>query len=1796
MKRVCSAIFILLLISAAVVMADGFRGMWQDVRKKGVSELPATQIGMLDKIIEKAEAEKSYGNLMKAVRERMEKRYQISPDSFDADVAGLEKKLSSTDSGTATYAVYNSLLGNIYREKASYYYLDETGRNRLLEKSRNFFIKSLSHPEKLATVKTGELYPFFSKKKGNDLLITLSYNAMMFDAARDYYLKAGNRPCALIMSLETLRNGKNYRKGYLKSLDSLTAIYGDLEECGEVAVAKYNYINEMTDASNEEKLNFVRDALGKWGGWKRTARLRNAELSLTRPSFDVVLESTQIATGEKLSISYKNVRNISSITTSLWKTGLSTYDIVKAGNNGGHDEDFYKSAIKPLGKKDLTSVKSEFHYPEHVFANDSARTENLEKGIYIVETRCNRKDIPPVYNILYVSDLYIMSESLPKGTTRIAVVDFKTGRPVKNAAVTLLCRNGRRDRKTIEKICDDKGEIMLTKDEQPYTAYAHDADDKFIAATRTGSSFMYRKNTDDKSRSVILTDRAVYRPGQTVKVAVTAYTNIKGTDLRTDGGAAVDLTVRDANHKVICNKTLTTDEFGTASTEFVLPSKSLNGRFTISDNRYGYTSIRVEEYRRPSFNVEISAPEVKYHFGDTIKVAGRAASYTGVPVQDAAVRYRVKRIWMPWLRNYHGNNDVVASGRTVTSGEGSFVIDVPLTGKDSRHHGYCYFIVEADVTDAAGETRNGNISIPVGSRELWFECDLPEKIEKDRPLSVKFDVRNIAGEKINTEVRLCIDGRHEYVVKSNESIVLDGYTRNLPSGIHKLTAYAQGEKIEKDFILFSLDDKVPATDTDEWFYITSDTFSEGKNVFVQLGSSRNIHVLYSVISGENIIKTGTLELNNEIRTAEIKYKEEYGDGILINYAWLYNGKLHTRSKAIKRQLPDKGMDIKWITFRNRLVPGQKENWTLQITNNDGTKTDASLTATLYDISLDAIAAHRWKGVAGLFVNVPFTNWDGTECDRRQTSYLRSEPEWFKDEGSFYEEFPNISLYHERVMGGYDRIMMKQSAATRNGILSEDRTGSTGIAENADIYEDGLEDNGTSHAPQLRENLSETAFFYPSLTTDSCGRVNISFTLPESITTWRFMAFVHDRDMRNNVFSDEITARKKVMVQPNMPRFVRRGDNAVISARILNLSGKAISGRAVMQMCDAETGKVMAERHAGYDIEKDGTGSVSFEYDADTSSDMLICKIFAEGDDYSDGEQHVLGILSDRETVTDTRVTAIDGAGNFDIKTDDLFGNNSSDGRLTLEYTENPSWLVIQALPTMAEHSGNDVITAATQLYVNELARNIAGSSQDIKRMIKLWSAENTDKNTLTSRLQKNEELKDMMLNETPWMTEAGNETEQMHRIVELFDENTINSRIESATRRLLTAQNEDGSWGWWQGMDGNEHITATVTEMLLRLRLVTQCGRNLEKATEKAMGYLTEKMTRRTESEKKKKEHMLSSYDLRYLYLKSIYGKNYTSCDRWLADRLEETACSDYDIYEKCMAAIILHRCGNRDVAEHLIRSVKEYSVYSDENGRYFDTHRAAYSWYDYKIPTEVMAIEAIATVTPEDKKTIAEMQHWLLQEKRTTCWDTQINSVNAIYALTKDGSKFATTENNDIIRVNGRTIKRNEAGTGYTKVTENGRNFKVNLIKNHKNTSWLSLYGTYTADLKNVGEASTGLAIEREIITENIKDINTGDKIKIRITIKADRDYDFVQITDKRAACMEPVSQISGYNGRYYCSMKDNAAYYYFDLMPKGTHIIETEYYVDRRGSYTTGICKVQCAYAPEFNGRTDAKTIIVK
>lgn len=1854
-SRLISLVVAMLMPLAAI--ADSYTSLWKQFDSAMQKDHPQSALKVLAQITDKAQREHEYGQLLKAQVSIAGCETMMSPDSLMPAIERLKyaEQTAVSNGDNVLAAVYQSVLGSVY-----------TDNRRLLDDGvaigKEYYAKSMAHPDALASAYATGYEPFVvdgvdSKYYYDDLLHVIGMRAGDYRTMHDYYASHGKREGALLTALELVKKsrragdeGRVKKSKYIMSLDSLVRQYGDLLPCGEVAIERYAYMENAEDISAEEKMSYINYALMKWGAWQRMNILRNAQRRLTLPSFHASLGGEIALPGVTRKVMVMGLNNIGQI-----RVSASHLNIDGTTNLDPSNDKDYARLRRHIVSTDpvLTDVHNYVGMPAYKTISDTLEIKGLRTGMYLVEVSTDNVSMPVERRLLRVSNLYPVIEMLPGKKFRVAVLNATTGTAVPGAKVDVVMsidRDGKEHVKTFT--TDVNGEAYVEyKASEPRAYRVYTDEDKAFPRTSMGGRFYYYGNKANVTQTNIYTDRRIYRPGQTVHAAAIAYTyNNKVYKGEALSGKQMTITLRDANRKEIAKRTVTTDEFGMASADFVLPEGGLTGIYTLRSDLGNnvYTNFSVEEYKRPTFKVDFDKPQAKYAAGDTVRLNATAKSFAGVPVQGAKAVVRVVR--RPSVYWRYADNDVkhetVLVDTLQTSADGTFTVAVPMVMPetyDEHPRRYFNFDITADVTDIAGETRHGETSLPLSDYPTMLTCDIPEKSLRDSLTTISFAYRNNAGEPIDGTVTYTIDN-NSYTCKANTPAKLDAVA--LASARHNLVAVCGTDTLTTSFVTFTLQDTKAPVETHDWFYQSAEQFpADGSPVYIQLGSTDSIqHVVYTIISGDKIIEEGRADLHNELRTRAISYKEEWGDGVTLSVAWVKNGQSYKHTANIQRPLPDTRLNIKWTTFRDRLTPGQRETWTLNITRPDGTPARAQLLATMYDKSLDQLRSHNISFSLPVYANVPWLSWNGV-YNRNVYAYSEAPMRFLNERSLDFSRFCYQSLYtnYGEVLMAKELMAKEELAVSRPmyvrgnaasrkgknkifaGVIDTDRVADEGASVNTSrmLPSAGSADKESSSqvlTEQVRENLEETAFFYPSLISDDKGNVSINFTLPESVTTWQLYGLAHDVQMNSGMISATSVAKKTVMVQPNVPRFVRSTDSGIILARVSNTSDKQVDGTARLSFINPETGKEVYHADHKFVVKAGETVAANFDFDMSKikNDGLLICRIVASGRGYSDGEQHYMPVLPSRELVTNTIAFTQNEPGTLHLDLNKMFAVNDKSNKLTVEYTNSPAWLVVQALPSMINPDGDNAISLATAYYANSIGRRLMQSTPVIKQTMELWKndASQNGGSTLQSALQKNESLKQIVLAETPWLLDADRESEQKQQLMGYFNESQINYRLADNLLRLSRLQNADGSFAWWKGMEGSPYMTMSVLQTLTRLNHMVGEQDETKNIVSTAFAYMDKQMARevkdmkKAESEGKVKNVRPSELAVQYLYASTLARRDIQQSAKrnfdYLISRLAAQN-TEFSIYGKAVSAVVLAGNNHRKQAADLLESIRQYTVYKEDMGRYFDTPKALYSWFDYRIPSQVAAIEALKALQPNDANTISEMQRWLLQSKRTQAWDTPLNSVNAVYAFL-DGNITSLTENAGqpaVIKVNGQKLAmpKATAALGYVKSVKTGDNMcSLTIEKTSTGTSWGAAYAQFMQPTADVADATMGMKVQRDVLKDGAKldngnvQLNVGDRITVRITVIADRDYDFVQLSDHRAACLEPAQQLSGYGYGYYCQPKDNATNYFFARLSKGKHVVETTYYVDRCGIYQTGTCTVQCAYSPEFMARTKAVTFNVK
>ena len=1814
--------------------AQTYDNLWKQADIIAQKDQPKSEIGVMKKIISKATAAKDYGQLLAAeIRQAILWR-EISPDSLTPNVKRMETEaLKAKD--PVLKAVRYAVLGKVYRD------MNE-------KKSEEFFKKALEQPELLARNASSGYVPLTLKgvdgsSFNNDLLHLIGFETDSKEAyllMYTYYNKVGNRGAACLCAYKLIEkyrqdDVREVRKSkYLNTIDSLIHVYQDIPEAGELAVEHFRFMEGATDAKPQDKLNYINYALNRWGGWSRMNVLRNAQKRLTEPMFQVQDMPLVLRPSEKKWV-HLNVRNLQNLNIRLSRLNITADNEYDAQN-----EATYKMLLKKttkLHQKDFS--RNYYGRPDYEEVKDSIEIGgNLPLGAYLMEVTSDNTGIAPQRELFYVSNLAVMIQQLPDDRHRYVVVNATDGQPVPGAKIVLYDRNY--DDKTgkfkrvihARMTTDDQGEAYFKNVDG--NVLISTSNDKFTPAKDIYlSRARYYEKKDDETKYQLFTDRAIYRPGQKVHATAVSYIVKKGLDASVPGKSMeLKFILRDANWKQVAEQKATTDEYGTASVDFELPQGGQTGMYHVSVNNRANSSFRVEEYKRPTFEITFPKVNEKYNWGDTVVVKASAKTYAGVPVQGAKVEYQVTRRNQLWWWGAGSAGQLVKTDSCVTREDGTFDVEIPLeaslSGKDEADRSdfmriarFFNFEVSAIVTDISGESHEGVMSLPLGTKPTILTVNLPKRIETDSLKTVTFAYRNASGMEISSNLKYRIDKGEWKDAEANAPISM----AVLPSGVHEMEAICGQDTLQQKFTLFSIKDTHPMEPTTEWYYQTAKTFPrDGKPVYVQVGSSENgAHIVYSIIAGNKLLEKGAWELGDSIVTLPFTYKPEYASGVVINYSFVKNGECYTRKISIARPLPEKKLNITWKTFRDRLTPGQKEKWTLQITTPDGKPAKAQLMSVLYDKSLDQLAEHTWEMSLGFSQWLPDCYWKsnlkyyemGLSGTYPTKYYDEKELEVDQFDGKYFSYYGYMQAVElsklERSSGGTvesvriqkDELVQEEGRVmkTRGSNMIRVAAAAPSVNKVFDVVEEMPQFAGGSSSDagqfldkvQIRENLNETAFFYPALESDNQGNVAINFTLPESVTTWKFMGLAHDKEMRNGCLVDEAVAQKTVMVQPNIPRFLREGDKATIVVKLFNTSDKKVSGNARMQILDAETQKVVWQKTQGYRIDAEGSATVSFDVSG-LKEGVYINKVVAAGNGYSDGEQHYLPVLSNRELVVNTLPITLHQKGeqNFDLSK--LFLNKegkqakgAADAKVTVEYTNNPSWLMVKALPAISNPTEEDALSLMAAIYANTLSRHI-------QKTLNVNAKDIDDASGLASA------------------------------------SDTLQKKVNKYVALLKKLQNKDGSFSWWKGMSGSRYMTTAVAEMMVRLNAIVGRQSFTASMLSGAIDYLRQQTAREVKAMKedeakaaqkaarngKAYQATPSEMALHYLYIVAMDG----TCVKLKAPALNDMdyllgklkkMTGSLTIYGKAKAAVILALNYDYKTAADYLKSMEEYSVYREDMGRYYDTRKAYYSWRNYKIPTEVAAIEALQALDAQSiaaissassaiskQQTIEELQRWLLMSKRTQVWDTPVNTVDAVYAFMKGNeSNWSRKAENAVLKLDGKLLPMPQDSTtlGYVKTEKVGKASTLSISKKSDYTSWGAVYAEFKQPLSEIASLESGIKVSRKV--ENQKKAKVGDKIKVIITITADRDYDFVKIVDKRAACLEPVNQLSGYQWGMECyvSPKDNTTNFYFDRLSKGKHFVEMEYYVDRKGDYQSGSCTAECTYSPEFGGRTEAYKMTV-
>ncbi|MDR2010634.1 MAG: hypothetical protein LBQ22_09150 [Bacteroidales bacterium] len=1729
-------------------------------------------------------------------------------------------------------------------------------------------------------------------------------------------------------------------KAWENTIDKLKERFKDYPEVSAVNHELASYYNELGNRYDFREqgtfryklykvkaISLLDEALERFPASKYVPDCQNLKNEIEKPYFSFQIDKISVPKQKiPVRISFTN-------TDSLYFSVLKCdYDDYMSINASAYEEK-YVNEIKKISKTvrsgrinlPQTSDYNE-HYTEYLI-------EPLEHGFYIIFFHATPKlSIDKNYlanSAFFISDLSITSNSF-RGS-EYYVFDRNTGKPVEGASVDVFRREY--DYKKSEYIYIKDATYKTNKNGFVDLKDSHKG--RFLSVRinvkkgddiiSEGSYLNMYDNADPvKHCNVsIYTDRAIYRPGQTVYFKGIAI-NYDGDNREINTNYYSDVKFFDVNRQLISSVMVKSNEFGSFNGSFEIPLGVLPGSFEISCSG-GSKYIRVEEYKRPMFEISVLPVEGEYRYNDTVTVDAMAVTYAGTPLTDAKITYNIERLqnFGSFMRGYSMETKEICSGVSEIGEDGKFKIKFAAVADVQNDDGlnkYIYYTyrVNISVTDINGETQTTSTSVNVSYKALEISESIKPIELKEQMDSIIISAVNPSGMPVpaNVEIEIVKLKNQEKLLTGKNWEIIDlpmysqsqwykeypGYeygnendfttwkpeksmfktnintsvtskikpdnVENWTSGVYRIIMQSKdkwGNTIlySNEFILFSVKDKKTPYKATNFFISDKTSAQPGETVNVYFGSEfKDVHILYELEFKGKIQKTEIIKLNSEVKKLEIPITEDCRGGVTANFMFIKNGRIYTYKLPISVAWKNKELDIKLITFRDKTLPGAAENWKLKITDNNSQPQNAELMATLYDASLDIFAKNQWiLSLQPTYSSIlAWQNYNFTANSSYQ--YFK---DFYKNELTRLVYLPQLNLFGlaDNMRGYYmnklyginsesiDYMVVEEySAAVEEESVQASPRDSRSEADyaSADMAVGGGALEQTTAQVQIRKNFAETAFFYPALVTDKNGELFLSFTMPESLTRWNFMGLAHTKDLKVGQISETIVTQKELMVMPNLPRFFRENDKMTISVKINNVASENISGIAKIEFFDAETLKSLTDIFLGttsattnFDVESDKNTSVEWNISVPVNISTVGVRITAEGKNHSDGEERILPVLTNSMLVTETLPLPVRKSGTSNFTMDKLKNSNSSSTlrnyNFTLEYTSNPAWYAVQALPYLMEYPYECAEQLFSRYYANSLATHIANSDPKIKRVFDLWKT-TPGSEALLSNLEKNQELKSLLLEETPWLLNAKNETERKHRLGLLFDLNKMTQERNSALRKLRETQQYNGGWPWFKGMPENWYISQYIVTGFGHLNKLGVYDIKEDNETwnmvENAVRFIDSKLEESYNHLKKNCDKKCMEGDnLSYTHIQYLYARSFFINDIPVSSSVKEAM--DYykgqaekywkskSFYMQGMIALSLNRFGNSDIPKKVIASLKEHAIHNEEMGMYWK-YNNGYYWYQAPVETQALLIEAFDEIT-NDQASVEEMKVWLLKQKQTQDWKTTKATAEAIYALLLKGTDLLKETDFPEIKIGDMLINvsdpeiKTEAGTGYFKKTWNGTDIKpewgnVSITKAKNTVSWGAVYWQYFEQLDKITEfEDTPLKINKKLFVErreggkpviipveNDGKLSVGDKIKVRIEIRSDRDMEYVHLKDMRASCFEPVDYISGYRYKsglgYYQAIKDASMNFFIDYLRKGTYVFEYDLVVSQKGDFSNGITTIQCMYAPEFSSHSEGVRVSVE
>jgi len=1869
---------------------------WKNIEQFEKESLPASVVKETEQIMAKAAKEQNMPVLLKAWMYKAKSRIAISPDSAKSVFAEGESLLNRYKKDVAFAAMLHSVLGDMYGDYYRSRRSDIGKRTPLVQENnpdidlwsidmfketeKNHVMQSLENREALSLIPADRYGILLEKGVDSPRFRQSLFSFLAFRAIGLLSMESDKGRTSLIIAiyddLKAVNSAQNNREALLMSelaridFQSSRANNAADTEAAFLALQKsfrnlplsveidYNLARFYIDNENpdyEKALAVCREALALYPTYERIgiieqlmAQIKYPHLSLRGPH--------QFYPGEKgrITLSYKNMQ----------KVALRFYSL-----NNPLNGNLNIPALQLKNKTLVTGQTVDLGKKAPYLESDTTITiPAFQPGDYMLEAEGASDEAKgdTVRMLFVVSRLASVSRSA-NGKLSLFVADFKTGQPVPGARIIWL------------KYASDKytetGTTMVNKDGlTECESDRNNASYRIVAGKDTYSPigtlpYVGRIYTPQRemTREELYTDRVIYRPGQEVFFKLIAYRSSldRGEEVMENKPVKVIL-YEMMNNKVLEEKRLVTNAFGSAAGSFTLPHNLLNGEYALRTEGNGaFLSFTVSEYKLPSFRIDLSGEEKSYQFGDKVMVNGVAETFSGLKLTGREVRYSVIR-QSHWLfRSFHSSQKIVASGRTTTNDKGAFVISFVPQKEESRsrispYTAYSYQ-VKVEITDATGETHEESYRIAVGDVSMVLKSGLPDKVDREHLPELIIKAENLNGkpvvargtyklyrykdqslaeldnqEKAVREEKPALSGEFE----TGKAVNIDKWSP-LVSGDYLLVLESkddQGRTVveENRFTLFHFYEKQPPVTTYLWRYDATTECRVGEPAVILFGSSADIRVLFEVYDDKMLVDRKWLNINNNVRRVVVPFLSQYGKSISIVFSFFCNGKYYSETVQATQKDQERKISYRWDTFRSKLIPGQKEEWKLTLLDHTNYPLKAELMAQMYDLSLDRIKKFTPQFDFHTLKTAPVSPW----VSRGESFSDAYGYQNFRQKEITLREFQFDRIALQIGFQSYHPEYYVRGVKTKSAVLGSialDDVSSPVLRETVVAY--GVQKNETppsnpesgSKPFPLRENFTETAFFFPQLQSDREGKISMRFTLPENLTEWQFVGRAHTKDLRHILIQERVVARKELMIEPFLPRFVRRGDTVVITARVSNLTEKPVAGRARVEFFSLFSGKSLAgdkQPERSFTAAANSSTTVSWLFHVPDGEDVTGCRFVAETPQFSDGEERALPVLSDKQLVTEATPVYLNTHEQKIVQLP-VLSKGQTPYRTSVELVANPAWYAVQALPVVAQPESKDLVSWLTSYYVHTVSAHIARTQPAVSRYLKMSSQTNTVAEQSKSPLDKNGALKSVLLDQTPWVSEARSETDRINRLSQLLDVQKSESFAQNAYRKLRELQLPSGGFAWFAGMRESEWLTRFVLMQLARLQAmrVVQPDNQTE-MIQKAVHYLDNQTAEAFASLKKNRANWqslesLSFEQLQTLYTRSFYKQIPVANGAVEAYRFYETVAErqwpNAALHEKALTMQWMLNRNSIQMANKVLSSIKEFAVTQPESGLFFPSLKADYRFGRTSLGTHTAILEAMDNIGTE-QRAVEQMKLWLLKQKQTRQWSTLPETIDAIYALLRRGDNLLAEKPEVTVKAGDKLLFKSETSSPVfeykvdvqlAELTASGR--KIAFNKTTAGMAWGAVYNQYFQKMDDIKEANSGLlSVQKTLFVEQTENnqrrlapvtdafpLTVGQKVVVRLVIKNSQALDFVHLKDLRSACLEPVEQISAFKAGesfyYYQETKDASTQFFIEHLPKGTFVLEYPAWVTREGRYSSGPATIQCLYAPQFVAHSSGGRIVV-